>query len=86
MIIEKVAIAKEAKVKVYYKHSIKFKEIEEVLLNQPLVRRTKDRRYMAVNLVEKYTTMIFSCDNGTADIVTAYPSSDWQIKLFKRRR
>ena len=86
MIITEVVIDKEVNAKVYNKHSIRFKEAKDVLLNKPLVKRTKDGRYMAVNLVERYVTVIFSYYNGIADIVTAYPSSDWQIKLFKRKR
>lgn len=86
MIIKDVAIDKEVKVKVYTKHNVRFNEIKEVLLNNPLLRKTKDGRYIAINNVGKHLTVIFSCIDGIADIVTAYPSSDWQIKLFKRRQ
>lgn len=86
MIIKEVVIDKEVKVKIYNKHNIRFREAREVLLNKPLVKRTRDGKYMAVNRVERYITVIFSYHNGIADIVTTYPSSDWQIKLFKRKR
>ncbi len=86
MIIKEVVIDKKVKIKIYHKHGIRFKEAKEALLNKPLVRKIRDGKYMAVNLVERYITIIFSHENGIADIVTAYPSSDWQIKLFKKKR
>ena len=86
MRIKQVMIAKEVKIKISRKHGIKFKEIKEVLLNNPLVRRTRDGKYIALNVVERYLTVVFAYSNYAADIVTAYPSSDWQIKLFKKRR
>lgn len=85
MIIKEIVIDKKVKVKIYNKHSIRFREIKAVLMNNPLARRTRDGKYMAVNRIERYITVIFSYDNGLADIVTAYPSSDWQIKLYKRK-
>jgi len=86
MIIKEVVIDKEVKVKIYNKHGIRFIEVKEMLLDKPLVRRTRDGKYMAINLVERYITVIFSYYGGIADIITAYPSSDWQIKLFKKKR
>ncbi|MBW2975138.1 hypothetical protein KY366_05465 [Candidatus Woesearchaeota archaeon] len=86
MIIREVVIDKKVKVKIYNKHGIRFREAREVLLNKPLARKTRDGRYMAVNRAERHITVIFSYYNGIADIVTAYPSSDWQIKLFKKVR
>ena len=86
MIIKEVVISPRVKVKVFHKHGIRFKEIKAVLINRPFVRKTKDGRYFAVNLVERYVTVIFSYEKGTADIVTAYPSSDWQVRMFKRKK
>ena len=86
MIIKKVVIDKKVKMKIYHKHNIRFREVSEVFLHKPLVKRTRDGKYMAVNIVGRYVTIIFSYNNGIADIITAYPSSNWQIKLFKRKR
>lgn len=33
-----------------------------------------------------YVTVFFEYETGTADVKTAYPSSNWQIDLFKRKR
>ena len=86
MIVRKVIIGRDVKIKTYYKHGVRFREIREALLNKPLLRKTRDGKYMAINLVERYMTIIFAYYGGTADIITAYPSSNWQIKLFKRKR
>ena len=86
MIIKKVIIDKEVKVKIYCKHGVYFREVREALLNNPLVMRTRNERYMALNFAGRHITVIFSFFKGIADIVTAYPSSDWQVKLFKNKR
>ena len=64
-------------------------EAEEILFSQPVVRRARDGRYMAIGLARRtasYLTVIFEFEKGAAEIVTAYPSSDWQIKLYKRSK
>lgn len=86
MKIKGVYIDRRAKLKVYHKHGVRFSEIKEVFLRKPLVRRTRDRKYMAVNHVNRYITVVFSCKQEIADILTAYPSSDWQVRMFKKKR
>jgi len=85
MNIKAVVIDKFVKIKIYHKHGIKFKEIKELFLNNPWVRRTRDNKYMAINLAQRYITVVFTYNQGIADIITAYPSSNWQIRMFKRK-
>lgn len=86
MIIKEVQIDKKVKYKIYKQHGIIFNEIENTLLSSKLyVRKTKYNKYMAIGKYNRYITMIFVYKNGIADIITAYPSAKWQIKLFKRK-
>lgn len=64
-------------------------EIENTLLqNKPFFSKAKDGRYVALGKWNRYITIIFNYGgkNKEADIVTAYPSSDWQIKLYRRKK
>jgi len=49
-------------------------------------RRVKDGRYMAIGFINRHLTVIFEYSQGVAKIVTTYPSSDWQIRLYKRSK
>ncbi len=48
------------------------------------LHQARDGRYLAVGLANRYLTVIFEYEKGTANIVTSYPSSEWQVRLFKR--
>lgn len=88
MIIEKVKISLKTKIKIYEKHGITMDEIKNTLLqNKPYYSKTKDRRYVALGKWNRIITIVFEYNQKykEADIVTAYPSSDWQIKLYKRK-
>ncbi len=88
MIIEKVKISLKTKIKVYNKHGITMEEIKNTLLeSKPYFSRARDGRYIALGKYQRFITAIFSYNqiNKEAEIVTAYPSSDWQIKLYKRK-
>lgn len=85
MIIKEIQIDKKVKYKIYKKHGILFNEIKNALLSNLYVRKTKDNKYMAIAKYSRYLTIILAHKNGIADIITAYPSVKWQIKLFKRK-
>lgn len=86
MIIKKVFIDDETKFKIYNKHGVKFSEIEQaLLLKNKFVKKIKEGKYIALTKSQRYLTIIFSMENGMAGIITAYPSSRWQIDLFQRR-
>ena len=86
MIIENVIIEDKVKEKVLEKHNVTAYEIENVLLDNPLVLKTKERRYLAIGFYNRYLTIVFEYDKKTASIMTGYPSSEWQIKLFKEKK
>lgn len=86
MIIKKATISKITLVKINKKHCVRFKEIKKVFLDEPFFKRIKKDVYIAIGFDERYLTIIFSYEKRIATILTAYPSSNWQIKLFKRKK
>ena len=86
MIIKKVEIERKTKFKIYNKHGIKFNEVEQALNSKnKFVKKTKDEKYVAFTKTSRHLTIVFSITKGIATIITAYPSSRWQIDLLKRR-
>ena len=88
MRIEAVRIKKQTKEKIETKHSITLDEIEKVLLDdKPKFRKVKDC-YMVLGIYDRYLTVFFNYNEKLkeAEIITAYPSSKWQIKLYKKMK
>lgn len=86
MKIDQVIISSSKKYKVKRKHGIDACEIEQALLNRPLIFKTKYENYLAIGKAERYITVVFKYLNKCAEIVTAYSSSEWQINLYKKKR
>ena len=87
MRIKKIEIKKDIKYKILYKHKVRFSEITQSILSEnKFVRKTKEGRYIAVAKEQRYLTIIFEMDKNIAEIVTAYPSSKWQMDLYKGRK
>jgi len=86
MKIRQVLISDSVAEKIYAKHRVLPEDAEEVLFRNPVIRRVKDGRYMAIGFVNRHLTVIFEYSQGVAKIVTAYPSSDWQIRLYTRSK
>ncbi|MBI2672303.1 hypothetical protein HYX16_05195 [Candidatus Woesearchaeota archaeon] len=88
MIINAVKISIKAKIKIHHKHGITMDEIEKSLLqNKSYFAKAKDGRFVAIGKWNRCITVIFDYAEKykEATIITAYPSSKWQIKLFKRK-
>lgn len=86
MILRKVVVSPKVKYKIKSKHNVDYEEIEIILKNNPLIYKTKDKKYVAIGKYLRYLTIIFNYKGGYANIITAYPSSDWQIKLYKNKK
>ena len=86
MKIEKILIEDRIKEKILYEHKIRASEIKEVLLDNPYVLKTRENRYLAIGFCNRFITIVFEMAGGTAFIITAYPSSDTQRKLYKLKR
>jgi len=87
MRIKYVVIEDEIKKKILDKHNIEATEIKDILLNNPYILKAKGERYMAIGWSHKYLTIIFELEeDNIAFIITAYPSSDTQRKLYKHKK
>ena len=73
--------------KINKKHGIYRNEIEDALFEgKPIFYKSKENKYFAVDHKEKYITIVFLYQEKNAVAVTTYPSSEWQIKLYKRKK
>ncbi len=81
-----ILIEDKIKEKILYKHNIRASEIKRVLTLNPIILRVRDNRYMTIGFDQKFITIIFEMMKDTAFIITAYPSSDAQRKLYKRKK
>jgi len=87
MRIQKILIELKIEEKINKKHGIYRKEIEDALFEgKPIFYKAKENKYFAVGHKEKYITIVFLYQEKDAVVVTAYPSSEWQIKLYKRKK
>jgi len=89
LIIESIIIEPYNERKIYNKHKVTTREIKQVLKeNAPIYGKVGGEQYMAIGHYERYVTIFFIYDKETksADVQTAYPSSKWQIKLYKRKK
>ncbi len=86
MRIHQIRISEWVAEKIQVEHGVFPDEAEAILFSNPVVRRAKDGRYMAIGLIDRYLTVIFEFERGTAGIITAYPCSDWQVRLYKRSK
>ncbi len=87
MRIRKVLIELKVEEKINKKHGVYREEIENSLFEgKPLFYKSRKNKYMAITLRKRYITIIFIYNNMVATIITSYPSSDWQIKLYRRRK
>ena len=86
MEIKTVVLSKQTVYKIHCKHGVRIKEIKSVLLGNPYVSKTKFERYVAIGKDTRFITVVFTFEQRVAEIVTAYPSSEWQIKLYKTKK
>lgn len=86
MRFDNIIIEDKVKEKILLKHNVEAKEIKQALLSNPLVLKTKHQRYVAIGKSERYLTIIFESKKDVTNIITAYPSPEAQIKLYKRKK
>jgi uncharacterized DUF497 family protein len=85
MRFDNIIIEDKVKEKILSKHNVTANEVVNVLLSKPLVLKTKLERYIAIGHFHRYLTIIFDKKEKSTNIVTAYQSSEAQIKLYKRK-
>ena len=87
MKIQKILIELKIEEKINKKHGIYRNEIEDALFEgKPIFYKSKENKYFAVGHKGRYITIVFLYQKKNAVVVTAYPSSEWQIKLYKRKK
>lgn len=87
MRVKNIVIEPKIQFKIYSKHGVKFGEIKEALQSRECTfRKTRDGKYIAFAKGQRYLTIVFALEKGTAEIITSYPSSKWQIDLLRRKK
>lgn len=69
-------------------HGVEIEEVEEVFSDEPQVRRSRDRRYIALgqSWVGRYLAIIFEWRFGSViRVVTARPMTKAERQRYKRR-
>lgn len=85
MLIREIHL-KEAVEEKIQEHGVMKDEIEgALLLDEPKYFKARNGRYMGIGVAQRFITIIFEYADGIATIVTAYPSSESQIKLYHRK-
>lgn len=85
MRINKVVISLIVLEKIESEHGLSIEQVKQALLGEVQAFKAKYGRYMVIAHTTQYITIIFDYKQGIADLITAYPSSDWQIDFFKRK-
>lgn len=86
MQVKRVYITEHTIKKILRKHNLRKDEIERTIFEDyPIYLKTRNERYLCIGRVNRYITIIFNLNNKFADVITAYQSSKWQIKLHKRK-
>ncbi|MBI2141443.1 hypothetical protein HYU16_03390 [Candidatus Woesearchaeota archaeon] len=85
MLIREIHLKEAAEEKIQ-EHGVVEREAEEALLrDEPKYFKARNGRYMGIGVAQRFITVIFEYADGIATIVTAYPSSKSQIKLYHRK-
>jgi len=86
MKITGILIEDKIKDKIISRHNVEADEIKQVIFTNPLVLKSKENRYLAIGHYQRYLTVIFEMHKNIAFIITAYPSTEVQIKLHKKKK
>jgi len=81
-----ILIEDKVKEKILNKHNVRSLEIKQVILGDPYVVKSGKNRYMAIGFYQRFLTIIFEMEKDTAIIITAYPSTTAQGKLYKVKK
>ncbi len=81
-----ILIEDQIKEKILKKHNVKSSEIKQVLLFNPYIVKSGKDRYMAIGYYQRFLTIIFEMEGSTAFIITSYPATNAQRKLYKSKK
>ena len=72
--------------KVLYKHGIEVGElIGAFKYGKPKIIKLEGKNYMAITHYSRYITMIFEYNAPIANVITAYPSDESQIRRYNKK-
>jgi hypothetical protein len=88
VIIKAIKIEPQIAGKIFRKHNVLSQEILDVLRDDcPIFRKVGGNQILTIGLSKsRYLTIFFSFEEGEAEIQTAYPSDNKQIKFYKKVR
>ncbi|VVB87993.1 Uncharacterised protein [uncultured archaeon] len=89
MLIQRILMSPEIAEKIKCKHGLDPIVAKDILENYNThhIEKVGGSNYMAIGLCcAGYVTVFFEYEAGTAEIKTAYQSSNWQTDLYKRKR
>lgn len=86
MQITNIIIEDKVKEKILSKHNVEAREIKTALLSKPLVLKSRDGTYIAIGKAVRYITVVFTQQRNMTNIITGYPSSEAQMRLYKRKK
>jgi hypothetical protein len=85
MRINQVVISLAIVEKIETEHGVDIEDVKAALSGDVQAFKAKYGRYMVIARTPYCITIIFDYRQGIADVVTAYPASDWQVRLLKRK-
>ena len=72
--------------KLLHKHRIEVDELKDALkYGKPKIIKQEGKIYIAITHHFRYITVVFEYDKPTANIITAYPSSESHIRRYKKK-
>lgn len=90
MKIRFVTIDPQVSSKILSNHNLKEEDVIEFFeknISTAYIEKVGGNQYMAIGESSKgYITVFFTYKRMTAEVRTAYLSSKWQIKLYKKKR
>jgi hypothetical protein len=88
MIIKALKVEPDMAIKIFCKHNVLQEEICDALTNDdPIYRRVGGDQYLAIGMSRsRYLTIFFYYNKKTkeAEMTTAYPSDNVQIKFYRK--
>jgi hypothetical protein len=87
MLIRRIVISPGVMEKIRFKHRLEPSVAKDVLSDTPYIEKVGGGQYMAIGVSYLgYVTIFFKYRSGTAEITTAYPSKNWQMDLYKKKK
>ena len=82
----KLYISKDVEEKALYKHGLELEELNNALEHgNPRIFKQGHGVYIIITHYARYITFIFKKDKEEASMITAYPSSDSQIRRYNKK-